>query len=210
MPMDDEATHQDHCCIHHGCKYGDEKCYVVKKLVTQNRGCIKCNKLFVIGYLELTSFVWCGSLGANHYYGEIKYELGNHDDWMKNRHKIEVYRILSRKDALQLTKLDESWGRYGVHSPGDKSERFDTVEEVVRRGIEMWKNRFPLGVLIKGASATRSAQPIIYWPKELDKLAKKLNLLAEEWERIDGYEGNYDRAKIIDDKFNKLFSHLEK
>ena len=37
------GTHQSHCCVKHGCKYGDEDCPVVLKLIKQSYPCEYCH-----------------------------------------------------------------------------------------------------------------------------------------------------------------------
>lgn len=36
------AAHQCHCCVLHGCKYGDKRCPVVKRKVVQDAQCEDC------------------------------------------------------------------------------------------------------------------------------------------------------------------------
>ena len=36
-------AHISHCCIIHGCKYGDERCPVVKRIFKQDYLCEECN-----------------------------------------------------------------------------------------------------------------------------------------------------------------------
>lgn len=37
------GVHQTHCCIKHGCKYGDEDCPVVTGLILQRYPCEDCS-----------------------------------------------------------------------------------------------------------------------------------------------------------------------
>jgi len=42
-PLDPERdVHTEHCCLVHGCKYGDEDCPVVTKNKTQSYPCEEC------------------------------------------------------------------------------------------------------------------------------------------------------------------------
>lgn len=36
------GVHRTHCCLEHGCKYGEEDCPVVNKLVVQTYPCYDC------------------------------------------------------------------------------------------------------------------------------------------------------------------------
>lgn len=40
IPYEDWGVHETHCCLKHGCKYGEnDKCPVVLNLITQKYGC---------------------------------------------------------------------------------------------------------------------------------------------------------------------------
>ncbi len=41
-PRDERGTHRTHCCIRHGCKYGDEDCPVADGTVWQEYACEYC------------------------------------------------------------------------------------------------------------------------------------------------------------------------
>lgn len=36
------GVHIEHCCVYHGCKYGDDDCHVVNMLVDQKYPCESC------------------------------------------------------------------------------------------------------------------------------------------------------------------------
>lgn len=36
------GVHERHCCVEHGCKYGDDDCPVVLQLTVQDRPCMDC------------------------------------------------------------------------------------------------------------------------------------------------------------------------
>ena len=40
--MSNDGVHKGHCCVFHGCKYGDEDCPVVNKRITQAYTCEDC------------------------------------------------------------------------------------------------------------------------------------------------------------------------
>lgn len=43
MAVKNVGTHQTHCCVIHGCKYGDKECPVVSKEIMQEYLCEDCN-----------------------------------------------------------------------------------------------------------------------------------------------------------------------
>ena len=150
----------------------------------------------VCAWLSISS--WVGiSADAEHYYGKIRFSVP------KNTESIELKKSLSQKETIHLNKKD---GCYEFHryKPGDEINRFETEEDLIANGINLFKEKYPDGILFKGDGCSLSAQLLFYWPKSLDKLAKKVNKLATEWEEIDGYEGNYSRAEEIDDLWYKL------
>ena len=40
---DKNGVHRGHCCIHHGCKYGDEDCVVANGIQPQDYDCEECD-----------------------------------------------------------------------------------------------------------------------------------------------------------------------
>jgi hypothetical protein len=40
--MSNDGVHETHCCVFHGCKYGDEDCPVTNKRITQAYSCENC------------------------------------------------------------------------------------------------------------------------------------------------------------------------
>lgn len=43
IPNERWGTHESHCCVFHGCKYGDVDCPVVLKIVEQDYPCETCS-----------------------------------------------------------------------------------------------------------------------------------------------------------------------
>lgn len=41
----DDGVHAAHCCLRHGCKYGDDGCPVAKGLVEQDHACESCRSV---------------------------------------------------------------------------------------------------------------------------------------------------------------------
>lgn len=42
MGVDKIGVHKTHCCVLHGCKYGDQNCPVESKLIAQEYPCEMC------------------------------------------------------------------------------------------------------------------------------------------------------------------------
>jgi hypothetical protein len=47
MTENEIGVHRSHCCILHGCKYGDENCPVKNRVVIQTYPCEECNSIGV-------------------------------------------------------------------------------------------------------------------------------------------------------------------
>lgn len=43
MPKMTKDVHTEHCCLKHGCKYGDPKCTVITKQKSQSHPCEDCD-----------------------------------------------------------------------------------------------------------------------------------------------------------------------
>jgi hypothetical protein len=144
---------------------------------------------------------WAGiSLGGEHFYGKLK--------WTNDEGKLQSVDLehpLSRREATYLSKKSEAYGK-GMYKAGMMDNRFETREELIRYAIKKFKElrKTPQAILINSSYSNCSARPLLAWPKGFSKQAKRCNDLAEEWEKIDGYEGNYNRADAIDDEWNKI------
>lgn len=46
------GVHEGHCCVEHGCKYGDYDCPVELGLTFQDKPCEACLNLYYEGYSE--------------------------------------------------------------------------------------------------------------------------------------------------------------
>ena len=156
----------------------------------------------IIGNLEVNSFTYIGSVGARHFFGKVVY----YDNDIRN--SFQIVRLLSREEAKELNEIDNITEKLSQWRCGDECERFDTERDVIVKGISMFKQKFPQEVLFRGSASCMSAIPLIYWPEKYSKIATKINLLAEEWDHIGGYEGNKKRAEKIDEQFYKLYQHL--
>lgn len=85
--LDDARTHATHCCLRHGCKYGDDTCPVEKGTVTQEYACHFCPDQALVDYAN--SVVLSASAGA---YDE--------DDEYDKEEVEDAYRTLADADWL--------------------------------------------------------------------------------------------------------------
>ena len=58
MPVDTiKNVHTEHCCIKHGCKYGDDDCTVVTRRAPQSYVCESCSEYDGITDLNMLNLV---------------------------------------------------------------------------------------------------------------------------------------------------------
>ena len=158
--------------------------------------------------LEISSFTYCGSIGAEHFYGKIDFP-----DITKVE-KLRLKKPLSQKEATYLNKKEgtRAFARYKM---GDLSDRFKTKAELIKFAVDLFKYMYPKCFLKLGNAASVSAKPLVYWPKGQSKFAKRINALAKEWDDIGGYgdwkrgvKAQPERAEQIDDEWYKLMKPL--
>ena len=140
-------------------------------------------------YLRITS--WSGiSIGAIHYYGELK---------ARNPYRaIELKRTLTAASARRLTKQH---GKDFQYRAGYETIGFETEQEIIDLAIKTYKTHFPEAtVLILGDPVYAEPQKIIDGPKSAIKKADKLRAKYEEC----GEERNWRMSDSICDEWDKL------
>lgn len=95
--------------------------------------------------IEISSFMFCGAMGAEHYYGEVWWEYKR-----SGSEKEKLTKPMSTKLATYLNKKDESWG--ARYKRGDLTERFDTKNEVIKAGIKFLTEKFGDDIIIEEGS----------------------------------------------------------
>lgn len=155
-------------------------------------------------FLQINSFTYIGSIGAEHFYGQLIFKDPNEKYGTK---RIEIKQPMSTKMALYSNKKDESRG-LSMYKPGELTDRFNSVKELIDFNIKLFNREYQDTPLIMGDHCVMSAQPFIYWPKSIDKIVKKCNKLALEWEKINGYDGDVRRAEEIDKEWFNLAKRL--
>jgi len=65
METKDQQVHASHCCIHHGCKYADADCPVVKGTIAQKYRCEECQDYdpdLTVEEIQAELWRWLGDL----------------------------------------------------------------------------------------------------------------------------------------------------
>jgi hypothetical protein len=125
-----------------------------------------------LAFLDITSYVDIGSIGAEHYYGKVKFprEL--------NIENIDIQHPLSAKEALYLNKKC-GVTEYSRYRAGELSNKFETKDELIRFSAKWFKTNYPENLL-----CLDNCKHLIYWPKSLDSFAEKVNNVANEYEKL--------------------------
>lgn len=154
-----------------------------------------------IAFLNISDML--GSINAEHYYGKIKFR---HDN---QRSQIELTWPITAKEALYLNKKDGVRG-YARYKTGDQSEKFYSPEQITKVAVKLFSKKYPNDFLINGDGCGFSAEALVYWPKEYNALATRINRLAATWKKVGGYGdwrgigGDEKRASKIDATWYEL------
>lgn len=156
-----------------------------------------------IVWLSISS--WVGiSIGAIHVYGKLIWKDTEHRD-------LDLDHPMSGKDAAYYNKQMQARGYHSLkRKPGDASKDFDTRESVVvsakKKAHELWRGDC---LMILGDGGSASAHPVLMWPTRFAAQAARANALADEWTKINGYEGAHaDRADEIDAEWYALIQSM--
>lgn len=152
-------------------------------------------------FLEITTWIGTGALGAQHYYGNLKIE-GWYDD---DSRSIELTRILTTRQAVRANRYRSSDDPLRV-CPGDVSSGFDDKDEIRKLALSMWRERFPEAeILVEGRTSIAEPIEVLAWPGHEDKMAQA-NKLWEAFEDLDGfyYRKNEKQAQALADQWDEL------
>ena len=151
-------------------------------------------------YLDITTYVGTSAIGAVHHYGKIKWKKdGERYEW--NEH--ELRRKMTHKEVIACNKQarEEGWS-FDRYLKDSDTNGFIGEESVIETGLAEAKKLFPDVdyLVIKGDGGSLSAQFLLHWPKQYNKLALRINSLAEEFEQIGGYGYAFSEKNKLRDK----------
>lgn len=92
------GIHQTHCCIIHGCKYGDEDCPVVQKVIEQSYLCEDCEPHYnpwVSNTVEV----------ENEVFELLKFGKKKYHVFEKEQHNLVLGQIVEFKNNFNQEKL---------------------------------------------------------------------------------------------------------
>lgn len=169
-----------------------------------------------IVYLHINTWLGTSAIGAQHHYGTLK--------WRKpeERYDYEEYELrrpMTAKEIVAENKENFIEGCGPLFKKGSTTRGFFGEDAVIKAGKAAAEKLFKGQeyILIKGDSSSCSARPLLHWPKRFDDKAKRINELAEEWERIGGYgyawsakdKARDKRAEEIDEEWLTLMREIE-
>jgi len=155
-------------------------------------------------YLNITSWVGTSAIGAQHYYGKLKWRT------VKDRyeyHELELKRPMTAKEIRQQNTENAENGYTWKIKKGELTRGFMTRDEVVSTGKAKASKLFNTDsyILLDGDGGSLSAQPLLYCPTSLESVANKINELASVWDRIGGYGYAFSAAnKARDDRAEQI------
>jgi hypothetical protein len=161
----------------------------------------------VIGHLEVST--WQGiSIGAIHWYCKIVVEENDKVE------RIEMKRPITAKEAATMNKEEQERGLlFSSNKAGDLTEGFITEEDAIKTGTEYFASKYK-GILYDSGYASCSAwKKVILCQPEFSELSNKMNLLADKFQTLNGYECAKKDKKLverIDNRWFKLSQKLEK
>jgi hypothetical protein len=151
---------------------------------------------------------WAGvSMGAQHYYGELKFY--DEDGEMQC---VKLERRLTKMTA-EILNEQRNRGRSKdcqfQYEPGEKTECFNDEKHVRRFALSKWKQFCPHGlILLEGSFACGDPQRCL---SAFDPDIKKgLNMLVKKAEDIGWYEGDYDAMCKVSSIHEEFLNKCEK
>lgn len=119
--------------------------------------------------LEISSFTYIGSLGAEHYYGSLYCQVGD---------KLQIRELEYEVDEQTAQKLNKNDGY--VYEVGEKTIKFFSEEEVKDAAIRQFSVLFPTAkILINGSYAVADPQEVLVGPEPFKKEANQLVRLLD-------------------------------
>lgn len=143
-----------------------------------------------LAHLKISTYIG-NSIGATHYYGTIQYNDENFD---------LVYKLTEGSAGRLNVLRAKVWGNIGYrYRVGDPYRGFDSLEQVRKEAIRVWRTFAPDAVvLVEGSECEIDPQPCLDGPPELKT---RINAFVERAEAVGGYEGDYDAMCSISDEY---------
>lgn len=123
MKVDHEGVHRTHCCVAHGCKYGDRNCPVETGRIKQDYVCEECGYEGIDNLDDLQKYVM-RSMNDEH-------PLVSEENYVK-LYGSEPVTDLTEKVPVSLDLLQRVWGEMFRNPPEDELVEFqNTMDEVI-------------------------------------------------------------------------------
>lgn len=159
----------------------------------------------VVGHLEVST--WQGiSIGAVHWYCKVIIEEND-----KDFERVEMTRPLTAKEAATMNKEEQERGLlFSSNKAGDLTEGFITEEDAIKTGVQYFGSKYK-GILYDSGYASCSAwKKVILCQPEFAELVNKMNLLADKFQALNGYECVKKNKKLVEKIDNRWFRLSQK
>lgn len=144
------------------------------------------------------NIIWWGiSLGGKHYSGDVNY-YDDHNNYIK----FPVERSISAKEARLKNKYDG----VNVYSPGDRTERFDSEEELIAAAWDEVSKKLGRCILLKNSYG--GIGKIVGCPDEVKYLVNILNGVFNVW-ILESDRFNQETASELEKSWIALFGYLK-
>jgi hypothetical protein len=124
------GVHQTHCCVEHGCKYGEMDCPVALGTVTQDYPCEDCDDVLPtvqsVGMREVHSHCL-----YKHYKGKFYYVMGLAEH-TETHELMVIYHALYGDNETYVRPMDMFLSEVedGIDNPTGQVYRFELAQEI--------------------------------------------------------------------------------
>lgn len=158
-------------------------------------------------YLDITSWVGTCAVGAQHYYGEVKWKDG------KETKEHELNRLMTAKERREYNAEMVAQGFPSLKARKDQTTRgFSSAEEVKQFAVKWAEKEWPdrQFIILEREHWCYSARPCLFAPVPFKHEQDRLNALSVELEKAERENAPNSRLNEIDDEYNAIVQRLEK
>jgi hypothetical protein len=134
-------------------------------------------------YLEITTFR--GVSIGQHYYGRLTGQYRRSDD-------VSLRKVMTSREAKWLTRFDSHGYTY---RKGDRTSRFDLVEDIRKLALKEYKEHFPnCEILIEGDHIVAQPQLVLWCIDPADM--EQMNKIYQDGEDLCGWDWDKEDSTL--------------
>lgn len=165
-------------------------------------------------YIKRSSWIGIG-VGASHYYGELVEVLPN-----RERNTVKLFDVITQSQATKLNQkiryvFKDNPDLADVYHKGDEHDGFNSIDDLINKAKEVWKDRFPNAVVLLDGDPS-NLEPKIIIDTTLDEqdnavVHQKSKELYDKCEAISwwDYKKNDDLMEAYTDEFDNLLKEYD-